>query len=105
MSVSAATVPASSTGTLPGVDVCKIRKTYGSFVAVDELSFCIEPGKIYGLLGPNGAGKTSTLRMILGITEPDSGEIAIFGERLQRLCIGWVARGCEKRSNGRRMTA
>jgi len=64
------------------VEVRSIRKKYGDFVAVDDLSFRIEPGKIYGLLGPNGAGKTSTLRMILGILEPDSGQISIFGEPL-----------------------
>ena len=84
MSVSAATLQALSAGAANGVDVRNIRKSYGNFVAVDDLSFRIEPGKIYGLLGPNGAGKTSTLRMILGILEPDSGEISIFGEPLRK---------------------
>ena len=70
-------------GAAETVDVCKIRKSYGEFVAVDDLSFRIEPGRIYGLLGPNGAGKTSTLRMILGIIQPDSGHISIFGEALE----------------------
>ncbi len=84
MSVSAATLQTSRPGPANGVEVRDVCKSYGNFVAVDELSFRIEPGKIYGLLGPNGAGKTSTLRMILGITEPDSGEISIFGEPLRR---------------------
>jgi ABC-2 type transport system ATP-binding protein len=73
-----------ATSAAESVEVCNIRKRYGDFVAVDDLSFRIEPGKIYGLLGPNGAGKTSTLRMILGILEPDSGQISIFGEPLGR---------------------
>jgi ABC-2 type transport system ATP-binding protein len=61
-----------------------VRKCYDDFVAVDNISFSIQPGKIYGLLGPNGAGKTSTLRMIIGIIVPDSGQITVFGEPLKR---------------------
>ena len=61
-----------------------VRKCYDDFVAVDNLSLSIQPGKIYGLLGPNGAGKTSTLRMIIGIIVPDSGQITVFGEPLTR---------------------
>ena len=61
-----------------------VSKSYGDFVAVDGLSFSIQPGGIYGLLGPNGAGKTSTLRMMIGIIVPDSGQISIFGEPLNR---------------------
>jgi ABC-2 type transport system ATP-binding protein len=66
------------------VELNAVRKCYGDFVAVDDISFSIQPGKIYGLLGPNGAGKTSTLRMIIGIIVPDSGEITVFGEPLKR---------------------
>ncbi|MEQ1506687.1 MAG: ABC transporter ATP-binding protein [Myxococcota bacterium] len=51
----------------------------GAFLAVDHLSFRVEPGEIYGLLGPNGAGKTTTLRMIATLVEPDEGEIVIDG--------------------------
>ncbi len=61
-----------------------VRKCYDEFVAVDDLSFSVSPGGIYGLLGPNGAGKTSTIRMIMGITVPDSGQITVFGEPLAR---------------------
>jgi ABC-2 type transport system ATP-binding protein len=57
------------------VELNKIRKCYDEFVAVDDLSLVIRPGEVYGLLGPNGAGKTSTLRMMIGITFPDSGSI------------------------------
>jgi ABC-2 type transport system ATP-binding protein len=66
------------------VELSTVRKCYGDFVAVDDLSLSMQPGKIYGLLGPNGAGKTSTLRMIIGIIVPDSGQITVFGEPLKR---------------------
>jgi len=66
------------------VELNKVRKTYDHFVAVDELSFQIPSGAIYGLLGPNGAGKTSTIRMMMGITLPDSGEVRVFGDSFRR---------------------
>jgi len=64
------------------VELTGVSKSYGDFVAVNDLSLAIQPGGIYGLLGPNGAGKTSTLRMIIGIIVPDSGQISVFGEAL-----------------------
>jgi ABC-2 type transport system ATP-binding protein len=66
------------------VELNNVRKCYGDFVAVEGLSLSIQPGGIYGLLGPNGAGKTSTIRMIMGIIVPDSGQITVFGETLSR---------------------
>jgi ABC-2 type transport system ATP-binding protein len=66
------------------VQLASVRKSYNEFVAVDDLSLCVKPGRIYGLLGPNGAGKTSTLRMMIGVIVPDSGRISIFGEPLRR---------------------
>ena len=66
------------------VDLRNVSKAYGKFVAVDDLSFTISPGTIFGLLGPNGAGKTSTIRMMIGITAPDSGSIQIFGQAFER---------------------
>ncbi len=56
-----------------------VRKSYGKFVAVDGVSLVVPEGSIFGLLGPNGAGKTSTIRMIMDITPPDTGEILFFG--------------------------
>ena len=53
----------------------------GDLLAVDEVSFRIEPGEVFGLLGPNGAGKTTTMRMILGLLEPDSGYAEVNGVR------------------------
>src|SRR3954465_9986731 len=61
-----------------------VTKRYDKFVAVDDLSLAIEKGSVFGLLGPNGAGKTSTLRMMIGITMPDSGEVIVFGESFRR---------------------
>jgi ABC-2 type transport system ATP-binding protein len=55
----------------------KLRKVYGSMVALDELSFTVRPGEIVGLLGPNGAGKTTTINMILGVLQPTSGGVLI----------------------------
>ena len=66
------------------VELRGIRKTYDHFVAVERLSLNIREGSVYGLLGPNGAGKTSTIRMMIGITMPDEGEVRLFGEPFHR---------------------
>lgn len=62
------------------LEIRNVIKRYDGVTAVDDLSLTIEPGSIYGLLGPNGAGKTTMIRMIMGIIEPDEGEIRVFGE-------------------------
>jgi ABC-2 type transport system ATP-binding protein len=61
-----------------------VRKAYDTKVAVADLSFTIEPGSMFGLLGPNGSGKTSSIRMMIGITVPDSGTVNLFGEPFKR---------------------
>jgi len=66
------------------LELCDVSKSYDQFVAVDHLSLNIPKGSVYGLLGPNGAGKTSSLRMMIGITMPDSGQVRIFGQPFQR---------------------
>jgi ABC-2 type transport system ATP-binding protein len=66
------------------VELQAVRKSYDHFIAVDDLSLRIGAGEVYGLLGPNGAGKTSTIRMIIGITLPDTGEIRLFAEPFRR---------------------
>jgi ABC-2 type transport system ATP-binding protein len=86
------------------VELTKIRKSYGSFVAVDDLTFAISSGQIFGLLGPNGAGKTSTIRMMIGITAPDSGEVRVFGVPLSRSSLHRVGYLPEERGLYRRMT-
>jgi ABC-2 type transport system ATP-binding protein len=62
------------------ISVNQISKHYGDFAAVSDLSLEVKQGCIFGLLGPNGAGKSTTIRMIVNITMPDTGEIKLFGE-------------------------
>ncbi|HEX3101417.1 MAG TPA: ATP-binding cassette domain-containing protein, partial [Pyrinomonadaceae bacterium] len=59
-----------------------VTKRFGDFTAVEDLSFDVRAGRVFGFLGPNGAGKTTTIRMIVGITAPDEGKIELFGERM-----------------------
>jgi ABC-2 type transport system ATP-binding protein len=68
----------------PIVELNNIRKAYESKVAVEGLSLTIEPGTMFGLLGPNGSGKSSTIRMMIGITRPDSGTVRIFNQPFTR---------------------
>jgi ABC-2 type transport system ATP-binding protein len=63
----------------PVVQVSGIRKTYGRTVAVDEVSFEVEQGEIFGLIGPNGAGKTTTMECVEGVRRPDRGTIRVLG--------------------------
>lgn len=57
--------------------VDRISKQFGKIQAVDDVSFCVDAGEIFGLLGPNGAGKTTTIRIVLDIFKPDSGSVSI----------------------------
>jgi ABC-2 type transport system ATP-binding protein len=61
------------------VEARELTKRYGEVLAVDDLSFSVAAGEIYGLLGPNGAGKTTTILMLLGLSEPTSGEARVHG--------------------------
>ena len=61
------------------VVVDHLSKSFGALRAVDDISFSVAPGEIFGLLGPNGAGKTTTIRLILDIFKPESGSISVFG--------------------------
>ena len=61
------------------IEVRELTKKFGTLIAVDNLSFSVEPGRITGFLGPNGAGKTTTLRMLLGLVRPTSGSATIGG--------------------------
>jgi ABC-2 type transport system ATP-binding protein len=67
------------------IEVRGLTKRYGDKVAVDGLSFTVEPGKVTGFLGPNGAGKTTTMRCILGLDYPTAGSVAIGGKRYAEL--------------------
>src|SRR5258708_4750612 len=61
------------------ISVQHLRKTYGDIVAVDDVSFEVQPGEIFGILGPNGAGKTTTVESLMGLRRPDSGRISVLG--------------------------
>ncbi|MET8981357.1 ATP-binding cassette domain-containing protein [Streptomyces sp. NPDC004539] len=61
------------------IEVCDLSKRYGDELALDRLSFTVRPGRVTGFLGPNGAGKSTTLRLILGLDRPDSGETLVQG--------------------------
>jgi ABC-2 type transport system ATP-binding protein len=63
----------------PVIHVAAMRKTYGATVAVDEVSFEVQPGEIFGLIGPNGAGKTTAMECIEGLRAPDRGTISVLG--------------------------
>jgi len=64
---------------MPVIQVSAIRKAYGRIVAVDEVSFDVHEGEIFGLIGPNGAGKTTTMECVEGLRAPDRGTIAVLG--------------------------
>ncbi len=61
------------------IEVTQLRKNFGDLVAVDGLSFTVEPGEILGFLGPNGAGKSTTMKIITGFLSPSSGSVSIWG--------------------------
>jgi len=63
-------------------EVSHIAKSFADKVVVDNLSFSVSQGEMFGLIGPNGAGKTTTIRMMMDIIKPDSGEVTILGEKL-----------------------
>jgi ABC-type multidrug transport system ATPase subunit len=82
--VTAATLPERSTEyrqteTPPPILVQNLTKKFGDFTAVDDVSFSVQTGEVFGWLGPNGAGKTTTIRMLLGLLHPTSGGAYVLG--------------------------
>jgi ABC-2 type transport system ATP-binding protein len=88
---------------MPVVELQGITKAYEDKIAVNQLSLSIEPGQMFGLLGPNGSGKTSSIRMMIGITFPDSGAIRLFGEPFTRSNLGRVGYLPEERGLYKKM--
>src|ERR1019366_4493237 len=89
---------------MPIVQLHHVRKVYDTKVAVKDLSISIEPGTMFGLLGPNGSGKTSSIRMMIGITVPDSGTVSLFNKPFTRKALSRVGylpeeRGLYKKMN------
>ena len=81
-----------------------VTKYYGDFLAVDNLSFTVKPGEIFGLLGVNGAGKTTTFRMIMGLLEPSSGKITLDGKSIDYSVTDKIGFLTEERSLLTKMT-
>ena len=71
------------------IEAIGLTKQYGTTVAVDDLSFPVQPGMVTGFLGPNGAGKSTTMRMILGLDNPNQGTRP---DRRQAVCGTWSSR-------------
>jgi ABC-2 type transport system ATP-binding protein len=85
------------------VQLDRVRKVYDTKVAVEGLSLTVEAGTMFGLLGPNGSGKTSSIRMMIGITVPDSGSVSLFGEPFVRRLLGRVGYLPEERGLYKKM--
>jgi len=88
---------------MPVVELAGVTKAYESKVAVRDLSLSIDAGQMFGLLGPNGAGKTSSIRMMMGITIPDSGSVRLFAKPFERESLNRVGYLPEERGLYRKM--
>lgn len=88
---------------MPVVELDGVTKAYEAKVAVKQLSLSIETGQMFGLLGPNGAGKTSSIRMMMGITLPDSGVVRLCGKPFDRRSLARVGYLPEERGLYKKM--
>ena len=88
---------------MPVVELAGVTKAYEDKVAVNNLSLSIDAGQMFGLLGPNGAGKTSSIRMMMGITIPDSGGVSLFGKPFERQSLDRVGYLPEERGLYKKM--
>jgi ABC-type Na+ transport system ATPase subunit NatA len=80
---------AATAGGRPAVEVAHLRTTHGPLVAVDDVSFSVAEGEIFGILGPNGAGKTTAIESAMGLREPDADTIRLLGLDT-RAAAAWV---------------
>jgi len=90
---------------MPAVEVNHIVKSYADKAVVNDLSFSVAQGEIFGLIGPNGAGKTTTIRMMMDIIKPDSGDVTILGEKLSEASKNKLGYLPEERGLYRKLTA
>ncbi|HEX4757581.1 MAG TPA: ATP-binding cassette domain-containing protein [Terracidiphilus sp.] len=88
---------------MPVVELAGVTKAYENKVAVNNLSLSIDAGQMFGLLGPNGAGKTSSIRMMMGITIPDSGKVSLFDKPFDRSSLERVGYLPEERGLYKKM--
>jgi ABC-2 type transport system ATP-binding protein len=89
---------------MPAVEINHIVKSYADKVAVNDLSFLVNQGELFGLIGPNGAGKTTTIRMMMDIIKPDSGNVIVLGERLSETSKNRLGYMPEERGLYRKLT-
>ncbi len=68
----------------PAIEMIHLKKCFGSFTAVDDLSLTVNCGEIFGLLGPNGSGKTTTIHMVSGLSRPTTGQVKVLGYDITR---------------------
>lgn len=80
------------------LEVSHVKKNFGTLTAVNDLSFTIKPGEVFGLLGTNGAGKTTTFKMILGLLEPTEGVVLFDGEKISYKDVDQIGYMIEERS-------
>ncbi|HUO86499.1 MAG TPA: ATP-binding cassette domain-containing protein [Thermoanaerobaculia bacterium] len=90
--------------TAASLELIGLRKSFGSFVAVDDISLTVPRGQVFGLLGPNGAGKTTIIRMIMDIIAPDRGQVLLDGGPRRREDLERIGYLPEERGLYRRMT-
>jgi ABC-2 type transport system ATP-binding protein len=90
---------------MTAVEVNHLVKSYADVIAVDDLTFIVEPGEILGLIGPNGAGKSTTIKIILDFMKPDSGEVKLFGQQMNEALKDQIGYLPEERGLYKRLTA
>ena len=90
---------------MTAVEVNHLYKSYADLIAVNDLTFSVDPGEILGLIGPNGAGKSSTIKIILDFMKPDSGEVIIFGQQMNEALKDLIGYLPEERGLYKRLTA
>ncbi|MGD2135228.1 MAG: ABC transporter ATP-binding protein [Gemmatimonadales bacterium] len=97
--------------TTPVIEVRQLTKHYGATVGVEDLSFAVEPGEVFGFLGPNGSGKTTTIRLLLDLIRPTNGTARLLGrppaDRAARRFVGYLPGelALDERLTGRQMLA
>jgi ABC-2 type transport system ATP-binding protein len=89
---------------VPAVEVNHVAKSYADKVVVNDVSFSVAQGEIFGLIGPNGAGKTTTIRMMMDIIKPDSGDVTILDEKLSEASKNKLGYLPEERGLYRKLT-
>lgn len=81
------------------IEISHLTKSYGSLLAVDDISFSVKPGEVLGFLGPNGAGKSTTMKMITGFLAPSAGTVRVCGHDIEsaplqaKACMGYLPEG------------